>query len=211
DGEELAVDVEQGNLFAPYVDQSGLPRLDLVSLCNLHKVGHPCFSQASCYGLNARPTRWMAHQAADDLATLYLRRPLGREGESGHPRTAVVDLCLSELIHFCCGLLQPIWHLHLAIHGCRDREVLLRLSTIARPLVKLAEAKMAVGNERTHAARLSERQRLAVVAFSVLGAACRPNLTVEAEGMGLVSPSPQPPGERQGLPSVAGRLVDPPC
>jgi hypothetical protein len=56
-------------------------------------------------------------------------------------------------------------------------------------VIHLAETEVAVGNERTHAAGLGERQRLAVVAFSVLSAGCGGDVTVEAEGMGLVSPS----------------------
>jgi hypothetical protein len=60
---------------------------------------------------------------------------------------------------------------------------------ITRAVIHLAETEVAVGNERTHAAGLGERQRLAVVAFSVLSAGCGGDVTVEAEGMGLVSPS----------------------
>jgi hypothetical protein len=52
-----------------------------------------------------------------------------------------------------------------------------------------------MGDKRTHAAGLGERQRLAVQTFSILGAGCDGDVTVEAEGMGLVSPSAQPAGE----------------
>jgi hypothetical protein len=38
--------------------------------------------------------------------------------------------------------------------------------------VELAEAEVAVGDERAHAELAGEGQRLAVVAFGVLGAAC---------------------------------------
>ena len=69
---------------------------------------------------------------------------------------------------------------------------------------------MAVGDERAHAELAGEGQRLAVVAFGVLGAACRRDVTGEAEGVGLACPSPQPTGERQCLSGVAGGLVDPP-
>jgi hypothetical protein len=62
--------------------------------------------------------------------------------------------------------------------------------------------------ERTHAAGFGERQRLAVVAFSILDAACRGDVTGEVEGVSLASPGPQPPGERQGLSGVVGRLLD---
>ena len=69
---------------------------------------------------------------------------------------------------------------------------------------------MAVGDERAHAERLGKRQRLAVVTFRVLGGACRRDVTGEAEGVGLASPSPQPASERQCLSGVAPGLVDPP-
>ena len=86
----------------------------------------------------------------------------------------------------------------------------LGLLPLARAPVELAEAEVAVGDERAHAELAGECQRLAVVAFGVLGAACRRDVTGEAEGVGLACPSPQPAGERQGLSGVAGGLVDPP-
>jgi len=67
-----------------------------------------------------------------------------------------------------------------------------------------------VGNERTHAARLGEHQRLAKAAFNVLVAACRRDVAAEAEGVPFRSSSPQPLSERQGLSGVIGRLIDPP-
>jgi hypothetical protein len=59
------------------------------------------------------------------------------------------------------------------------------LLALSRAPGELAEAEVAVGDERAHAARLGERQRLAVVAGSVLRAACRLDVTGEAEGVGL--------------------------
>jgi hypothetical protein len=56
--------------------------------------------------------------------------------------------------------------------------------------IEHAEAEVTVGDERAHAARLGEGQRLAVVAFSILGAACRRDVSGEAEGVALASPSP---------------------
>ena len=52
----------------------------------------------------------------------------------------------------------------------------LRLLALARAPVELAEAEVAVGDERAHAARLGERQRLAVVGLAALG--------IEPVGMG---------------------------
>jgi hypothetical protein len=54
--------------------------------------------------------------------------------------------------------------------------VLLRLLPPARPSVKLAEAEVAVGDERAHAARLGNGQRLSVVGLAGLG--------IEPVGMG---------------------------
>src|SRR5438552_14378919 len=102
-------------------------------------------------------------------------------------------------------------HLHLTVHRRRRAEMLMRLLALARAPGELAEAEVAVGDERAHAELAGERQRLAVVAFSVLGAACRRDVTGEAEGVGLACPSPQPAGERQGGSGVAGGLVDPPA
>jgi hypothetical protein len=47
--------------------------------------------------------------------------------------------------------------------------VLVRLDPLARAPVELAEAEVAVGDERAHAARLCEGQRLAVVGLAALG------------------------------------------
>ena len=49
-------------------------------------------------------------------------------------------------------------------------------SRLPVPLIQLAEAVVAMGNERARAARLGQRQRLAVVGLAGLG--------VEAFGMG---------------------------
>ena len=54
--------------------------------------------------------------------------------------------------------------------------MLLRLLPLARAPVALAEAEVAVGDEGAHAARLGERQRLAVVGLAALG--------IEPVGMG---------------------------
>src|SRR5215831_7079033 len=74
-----------------------------------------------------------------------------------------------EAMQFPFGLLQPEPHVHLAVHGCRDGEVLLCLVALAGASVKLPEAEVAVGDERAHAARLGEGQRLAVVGLAALG------------------------------------------
>jgi hypothetical protein len=68
--------------------------------------------------------------------------------------------------------------------------VLLRFLALARAPVEFAEAEVAVSNERAHAPPAGERQRLAVIGFSVSPAARRCDVTGEAEGVGLGPPSP---------------------
>jgi hypothetical protein len=48
--------------------------------------------------------------------------------------------------------------------------------------MELAEAEVAVGDERAHAELAGERQRFAVVGFSVLSSAGRHDVTCEEEG-----------------------------
>src|SRR5262249_62348281 len=64
--------------------------------------------------------------------------------------------------------------------------------------------------KRAHAELGGPGERFAVVAFGILGAAGRCDVTGEAQGVGLASPSPQPAAERQGLSGVAPGLVNPP-
>ena len=78
-------------------------------------------------------------------------------------RSLAVDMTL------CLGLLQPVRHAHLAVHRRRGGEVLARLLGLARLRVQRAEAELAVGDERTHAVRLGESQRLVVVGLATLG------------------------------------------
>jgi hypothetical protein len=106
---------------------------------------------------------------------------------------------VSDLPQFRLRLLQPEPHVHLAVHRRGGREVLLGLLAVARAPVQLAEAEVAVGDQGAHAEFGSKRQCLAVVAFSVRSAACRRDISGEAESVGLASPGPQPAGERQRL------------
>ena len=88
--------------------------------------------------------------------------------------------------------------------------MLLGLLALARAPVELAEAEVAVGDERAHAARLGERQRLAVVGLAALG--------VEPVGMGRdvaeqVQRMGREPRVRRGIleraVAQAPRLVEP--
>src|SRR5213593_4810052 len=64
-------------------------------------------------------------------------------------------------------LLQPVRHPHLSIHRRRGSEVLLRLLALACAPVELAEAEVAVGDERAHAELAGERQRFAVICLGL--------------------------------------------
>src|SRR5262249_28236370 len=89
--------------------------------------------------------------------------------DSGLPRGAS-SMSFSRLrTHLRLRLLQVEPHVHLAVHRRRDGEVFAGLLVFARPPGELAEAKMAVSDERAHAARLGEGQRLAVVGLAALG------------------------------------------
>src|SRR5438445_6352874 len=88
--------------------------------------------------------------------------------------------------------------------------MLLRLLALAHAPVQLAEAEVAVGDEGAHAARLGERQRLAVVSLAALG--------VEPVGMGRdvaeqVQRMSREPGVRRRVERAVAqalRLVEPP-
>src|SRR6266852_4852212 len=81
-----------------------------------------------------------------------------------------------QLPHLRLRLLQPELHVHLAVHRCRSGEVFHGLLLLTGYSIELAEAEVAVGDERTHAARLGEGQRLSVVGLAALG--------IEVVGMG---------------------------
>jgi hypothetical protein len=70
-------------------------------------------------------------------------------------------------------LLEVKPHVHLAVHRRSEGEVLARLLVLSGTPVELAEAEVTVGDERAHAELAGADQRLAVVAFGVLRAACR--------------------------------------
>ena len=82
-----------------------------------------------------------------------------------------VGYWLPELTHRSVHLLQPELHIHLAVHRGRGCEVLAGLVALARKLQELPEAEVTVGDERAHAPRLGERQRLAVLGLATLGIA----------------------------------------
>ena len=76
---------------------------------------------------------------------------------------------VTSAIQLRLRLLQPEAHVHLAVHRGRGGEVLLRLLALGGSTEELGEAEVTVGDERAHAARLGEGQRLAVVGLATLG------------------------------------------
>jgi hypothetical protein len=101
-----------------------------------------------------------------------------------------------------------ICHVHFAVHRGCDGEPLLSLRGIPSVATELAEAEVAVGDERAHFAGFGECQRLVVVTFSVPGSARHGDVTHQAEGVGLVSTGAQPSGKLQALLGAAGCLVN---
>src|SRR5215467_3948961 len=108
---------------------------------------------------------------------------------------------LSRSIPSFFRLLQPVRHPHPAVQRRRDGEMILRLLTVARAPIELAEAEMAMGGEGAHAELAGERQRLAVGAFGhfVVLTGCRRDVTGEAECVGLAGPSLHLARERECL------------
>src|SRR5215472_10565655 len=66
------------------------------------------------------------------------------------------QLASARRVYLCLRLLQPKPHIHLAVQRRRGGQVPLRPLALARALVELAEAEMAVGDERAHAAILGD-------------------------------------------------------
>src|SRR5262249_47819256 len=73
-----------------------------------------------------------------------------------------------------------------------------------------AEPKVAVGDIGSHGELGRERERLAIVPFGLVTACRRRDVARQAERVRLTGARAQPAGERQRLPRIAGRLVDPP-
>jgi hypothetical protein len=74
-----------------------------------------------------------------------------------------------EVAHLCqlarLRLLQPESHVHLAVHGRGNGQVLTSLLQPVGTLIQLAKSEL--GNEGPHAARLGKGERLAEVAFAL--------------------------------------------
>src|SRR5262245_48478225 len=73
------------------------------------------------------------------------------------------DSASGEPSHLSVRLLKVEAHVHLAVHRRRGGEVLPRLLVLARAPVELAEAEVAVGDERAHAAGFGECECIKIV------------------------------------------------
>jgi len=62
--------------------------------------------------------------------------------------------CLTQLAQLLFRLLQPVRHVHFAVHRRRDGEVFLSPLAIAPAMMQFGEAEMTMGYERAHAAGL---------------------------------------------------------
>jgi len=102
--------------------------------------------------------RTMALCASTEVAASFF------DAESGCRLHGVVQR-LTQPAQLCFPPLRPVGHPHLVVHLYSGGEVLLGLLAIAPAAVKCAETEVAVSDQRTHAAGLGERQRLAVVTF----------------------------------------------
>src|SRR5262249_48350551 len=71
---------------------------------------------------------------------------------------------LSQSFQRLLRLIEPECHAHVTVHRGRGGEMLLCQRALARAPVELAEAEVAVGGERAHAAWLGEGERFVVVA-----------------------------------------------
>jgi hypothetical protein len=88
--------------------------------------------------------------------------------------------------------------------------VLFRLLPLARAPVELAEAEVAVGDERTHPELLGERERVAVVSLSFLrGIAAGGDLPKEPEGPHLPAALTALMGKGQGSPGECESVPEP--
>jgi hypothetical protein len=130
--------------------------------------------------------------------------------EVGKEQTPVVSIDSRERLQLRLRLLQPVRHPHLAVHRRRGGEMLLRLLALTRAPVELAEAEVAVGDERAHAELLSECERVTVVAVSVLrDIAVGGDLADEPERRRLVAALTTLAGKAQGSLGECESVLEP--
>src|SRR5262245_38172010 len=118
------------------------------------------------------------------------------------PRRAVS--ALSRARGLDVGLLQPVRHLHLAVHPYRRSEMLLRQLALARAPVELAEAEVAVGDEGTHAEVAGQIERLAIEtlrSIEIRRRCTRLDLGEESQDSCFVTPTAEATVGVEGVPS----------
>src|SRR5262245_29236324 len=118
------------------------------------------------------------------------------------PRRAVS--ALSRARGLDVGLLQPVRHLHLAVHPYRRSEMLLRQLALARAPIELAEAEVAVGDEGTHAEVAGQIERIAIEtlrSIEIRRRCTRVDLGEESQDSCLATATAQATGGVEGVPS----------
>src|SRR5262249_33265152 len=117
---------------------------------------------------------------------------------------------IAKIHHIHFPLLEPEVHVHLAVHGGRDGEILAGPLRIAAA-VELAQAEVAMRDQRAHAVRLGERKCLQVARY--------PALEIEPVGMtcNVAEQSQRVRGEAglvlrgfERTIAQSARLIDPP-
>src|SRR5262245_33569610 len=111
-------------------------------------VEHSLASRHACLA-----KRWVSASMPGPRGQRLWHVVAGCESNSGCEAEASANAGLfsCQLPPLRLRLLQPVRHPHLAVHRPRGSEMPLRLFALARALVELAEAEMAVGDEGAHA------------------------------------------------------------
>ena len=84
-------------------------------------------------------------------------------------------------------LIEPGAHFQIAVHRRRCGEILASMLCLADAAVELAQAEVALGDERAHAVQLGECQRLSVVGRRAVGiepVGVARDVAEQAQGMG---------------------------
>src|SRR5260370_3957992 len=150
-------------IHASYAPEKGAALLTTVSSTGCRSVGELLIARrislvaVCCSSESARAFSRASTLASSAAFVICVMEILLRQGTG---RGAVSS---RQLPHLRLGRLQPELHAHLAVHTRCGRQLPLRILPLARAPVELAEGEVAVGDERSHAARRVEGQRLAVV------------------------------------------------
>src|SRR5262245_55077279 len=112
------------------------------------------------------------------------------------------------LFQFCLHQLQPRAHAHVAVHRRRGDEMVASLLMLADVHGQLAETEVAVGDEGAHPELLSERERVTIVAVSVVRRiAASDGVAEEPQRPRLVAALTALAGKRQGSFGECDRIL----